>query len=128
MAKARSASSTGAPVISTARRSWSAPAGWTFRRSRDASVFRVRNLVWREGSSFFLQKADGRFYPDFLCQLLGSADQPAPIPAVEYKGADRWTGAEDDRLIGRLRANLSGGRCSFVMVKDNRWEWIEEKQ
>jgi type III restriction enzyme len=88
--------------------------------------FWVRNLVRREGSSFFLQKADGRFYPDFLCQLPGSADQPGPILAVEYKGADRWNGAEDDRLIGGLWANLSEGRCRFVMVKDKRWDWIEE--
>ena len=89
--------------------------------------FWVRNLVRREGSSFFLQKADGRFHPDFLCQLPGSADQPGPILAVEYKGADRWAGAEDDRLIGGLWANLSEGRCRFVMVKDKRWDWIEEK-
>jgi type III restriction enzyme len=34
--------------------------------------------------------------------------------------------AEDDRLIGGLWANLSGGRCRFVMVKDKRWDWIEE--
>ncbi|ANX05219.1 DEAD/DEAH box helicase [Immundisolibacter cernigliae] len=87
--------------------------------------FWVRNLVRREGSSFFLQKADGRFYPDFLCQLPGTADQPGPILAVEYKGADRWAGAEDDRLIGGLWASLSEGRCRFVMVKDRRWEWIE---
>ncbi|OGT34843.1 MAG: restriction endonuclease subunit R, partial [Gammaproteobacteria bacterium RBG_16_51_14] len=64
--------------------------------------FWVRNLVRREGSSFFLQKADGRFYPDFLCQLPGSEGKPGPILAVEYKGADRWTAAEDDRLIGGL--------------------------
>lgn len=88
--------------------------------------FWVRNLVRREGSSFFLQKADGRFYPDFLCQLPGSAGQPGPILAVEYKGADRWSGAEDDRLIGGLWANLSEGRCRFVMVKDKRWDWMEE--
>ncbi|GMV31546.1 MAG: hypothetical protein AMXMBFR59_36710 [Rhodanobacteraceae bacterium] len=87
----------------------------------------VRNLVRREGSSFFLQKADGRFYPDFLCQLPGSTDRPGPILAVEYKGADRWASAEDDRLIGGLWANLSEGRCRFVMVKDKRWESIEEK-
>ena len=60
--------------------------------------FWVRNLVRREGSSFFLQKADGRFYPDFLCQLPGSEDQPGAVLAVEYKGADRWAAAEDDRL------------------------------
>jgi len=88
--------------------------------------FWVRNLVRREGCSFFLQKADGRFYPDFLCQLPGTADQPGPILAVEYKGADRWSGAEDDRLIGGLWANLSEGRCRFVMVKDKRWDWVEE--
>jgi type III restriction enzyme len=89
--------------------------------------FWVRNLVRREGSSFFLQKADGRFYPDFLCLLPGSADQSGPILAVEYKGADRWNGAEDDRLIGGLWAYLSEGRCRFLMVKDKRWDWIEEK-
>lgn len=88
--------------------------------------FWVRNLVRREGSSFFLQKADGRFYPDFLCQLPGTAGKPGAILAVEYKGADRWAAVEDDRLIGGLWANLSEGRCRFVMVKDKRWEWIEE--
>ena len=89
--------------------------------------FWVRNLVRREGSSFFLQKADGRFYPDFLCQLPGAESLPGPILAVEYKGADRWNAAEDDRLIGGLWANLSEGRCRFVMVKDKQWDWIEEK-
>jgi type III restriction enzyme len=29
--------------------------------------------------------------------------------------------------IGRLWASLSGGRCRFVMLKDKRWDWIEEK-
>ena len=89
--------------------------------------FWVRNLVRREGSSFFLQKADGRFYPDFLCQLPGTADKPGPILAVEYKGADRWTAAEDDRLIGGLWAGLSEGRCRFVMVKEKCWDWIDAK-
>ena len=89
--------------------------------------FWVRNLVRREGSSFFLQKADGRFYPDFLCQLPGAEGKPGPVLAVEYKGADRWLSAEDDRLIGGLWANLSEGRCRFVMVKEKRWDWIEEQ-
>ncbi|MBZ0094173.1 MAG: DEAD/DEAH box helicase family protein [Sulfuricella sp.] len=88
--------------------------------------FWVRNLVRREGSSFFLQKADGRFYPDFLCQLPGTNGKPRAVLAVEYKGADRWTAVEDDRLIGGLWANLSEGRCRFVMVKDKRWDWVEE--
>ncbi len=82
--------------------------------------FWVRNLVRREGSSFFLQKADGRFYPDFVCRL-----PDGTTLVVEYKGADRWSGAEDDRLIAGLWANLSKGRCRFVMVKDKRWDEIE---
>ncbi|WP_186079140.1 DEAD/DEAH box helicase [Burkholderia gladioli] len=89
--------------------------------------FWVRNLVRREGSSFFLQKADGRFYPDFLCQLPAKDGNQGPIVVVEYKGADRWAAAEDDRLIGGLWANLSEERCRFVMVKDKRWDWIEPK-
>ncbi|MDD2741357.1 MAG: hypothetical protein PHV02_03730 [Rhodocyclaceae bacterium] len=84
--------------------------------------FWVRNLVRREGSSFFLQKADGRFYPDFLCQLPDGV-----VLAVEYKGADRWQGAEDDRLIGGLWAELSAGRCRFVMVTEKRWESIDHQ-
>ena len=88
--------------------------------------FWVRNLVRREGGSFFLQKADGRFYPDFLCQLPGPDGRSGPVLAVEYKGSDRWKDAEDDRLIGGLWASLSEGRCRFVMVKDRRWDWIED--
>jgi type III restriction enzyme len=80
----------------------------------------VRNLVRREGSSFFLQKADGRFYPDFLCQLADGV-----VLAVEYKGADRWLAAEDDRLIGGLWAELSAGRCRFVMVTEKCWDGID---
>lgn len=88
-------------------------------------AFWVRNLVRREGSFFFLQKADGRFYPDFLCQLPGTGARPGPVLAVEYKGKDRWKAAEDDRVIGALWANLSEGRCRFVMITDKRWDSIE---
>jgi len=84
--------------------------------------FWVRNLVRKEGGSFFLQKADGRFYPDFLCQLPDTA-----ILAVEYKGADRWQNAEDDRLIGGLWEALSAGRCWFVMITQRNWTGIDGK-
>lgn len=87
----------------------------------------VRNLVKREGCSFFLQKADGRFYPDFLCRLPSTNDETGVILAVEYKGADRWQSAHDDRLIGGLWENLSSGRCRFVMVQNKQWESIEAK-
>jgi type III restriction enzyme len=88
----------------------------------------VRNLVRREGCSFFLQKANGRFYPDFLCLLPpspGSEGQPGAILAVEYKGENLWTAAEDDRQIGHLWAGLSRGRCRFVMLQKRQWFQIE---
>ncbi len=84
----------------------------------------VRNLVRREGSSFFLQKAVGRFYPDFLCKL-PERNGMSSILAVEYKGANLWAAAEDDRLIGGLWANFSGGKCKFVMVTNKSWDRID---
>lgn len=83
--------------------------------------FWVRNLS-RQG--FFLQKPTDRFYPDFLCQLPQTAG--GAVLAVEYKGADRWDAAADDRRIGGLWAELSGGRCRFVMVKEREWGQIEQ--
>jgi type III restriction enzyme len=65
--------------------------------------FWVRNLVRREGSSFSLQKSDGKFYPDFACKL--PAD--GPILVVEYKGGDKWNTpkVEMDRQVGDLWVN-----------------------
>lgn len=84
--------------------------------------FWVRNLVRREGSSFSLLKADGRFYPDFICRL---PDGKTLI--VEYKGANNWDDpkVKMDRRIGQLWAEMSGGRCGFVMVKDKDWSAID---
>ena len=64
--------------------------------------------------------ADGRFYPDFLCQLPNGV-----VLVVEYKGANGWTDAADDRQIGDLWAELSGGLCRFVMVKDKQFSNID---
>jgi type III restriction enzyme len=83
--------------------------------------FWVRNLVNKHGCSYFFQKADGKFHPDFLCRLPGGI-----YLAVEYKG-DRWTAAEDDRQIAGLWEELSGGKCRFVMVKDRSWAAIDAK-
>lgn len=96
-------------------------AHWLDRAAQSGRIeFWVRNLVRKPTCSFFLPKADGRFYPDFLCRL-----PDGRILVVEYKGADRWDAAKDDRDIGNLWAELSGGKCAFVMVKDKQWSWIE---
>lgn len=81
----------------------------------------VRNLVNKPGCAFFLQKATGRFWPDFVCEL-----PDGKILVVEYKGAQGWTDAEDDRCIGGLWAELSGGRSRFLMVRDRQWQQIED--
>jgi type III restriction enzyme len=82
--------------------------------------FWVRNLARREGASYFFQKASGRFYPDFICKLNNGS-----FLIVEYKGADRWKEAEDDRMIGGLWQQLSGGTCRFVMLKNKQWDTVE---
>ena len=82
--------------------------------------FWVRNLTRREGASYFLQKATGRFYPDFICKR-----NDGTFLIVEYKGGDRWKEAADDRLIGELWASMSGGTCQFVMVTNKQFEQID---
>ena len=44
---------------------------------------------------------------------------------VEVKGRQGWTDAADDRAIGGLWAELSGGRCRFSMVRDRQWQAID---
>ena len=59
---------------------------WLDQQAQKGRIkFWVRNLVRKEGSSFSLQKAAGKFYPDYICKL---ADDT--ILVVEYKGADKW--------------------------------------
>jgi hypothetical protein len=58
--------------------------------------------------------------PELSC---GDADSGNLIE----KASNRHRIVGDDRLIGGLWANLSGGRCRFVMVKEKRREWVEEE-
>ena len=93
---------------------------WLDMQAQKGNIdFWVRNLVRKETCSFYLQKADGRFYPDFVCQL-----KNGKVLVVEYKGGNAWTDAKDDRLIGGLWAEMSGGNCQFIMVKDKQWQEI----
>ncbi len=87
--------------------------------------FWVRNLVRREGSSLFMQQADGCFYPDLVCQLVDADGKPGAVRVVEYKGADVWTDTQEDRLIGGPWAERSQGRRRFMMVRHKRWERID---
>ena len=94
---------------------------WELERLAQAGKieFWVRNLVRKPTCAFFLPTAADRFYPDFVCQLPGGR-----VLVVEYKGTDRWDTAEPSRKIGELWAELSRGKCAFVMVKDKCRDWI----
>lgn len=86
--------------------------------------FWVRNPERKPACAFFLQKAQQKFWPDFVRKFPGDE-----ILMVEYKGADRWTTdkAKEDRLIGGLWEELSAGKCRFVMVTDKDWTAIDGK-
>lgn len=84
--------------------------------------FWVRNLVRKPTCSFFLPSLKDRFYPDFVCRL-----PDGRTLVVEYKSGRDWDSSKPDRDIGELWAELSGGKCLFVMVKEKRWDWIEAK-
>jgi type III restriction enzyme len=92
---------------------------WAARGKID---FWVRNLVRKPCCSFFLQTAEGRFYPDFVCRLPDKT-----VLVIEYKGGDRYAAAKVDRDIGGLWAELSDGRCRFIMVTDKKWDALREQ-
>ena len=81
----------------------------------------VRNLERRPDSSFWLQTASDRFYPDFVAML-----NEGRILVVEYKGEDRWSNddSKEKRAVGELWAERSRGCCLFVMPKGKDWTAI----
>jgi type III restriction enzyme len=82
----------------------------------------IRN-VEKKPSSFWLQTASDKFYPDFIVRT-----QSGVTLAVEYKGAH--LAATDDskekKRIGELWARRSNGRCRFVWVEEQNWRVIRE--
>lgn len=73
----------------------------------------VRN-VERKPTSFSLQTATDRFYPDFICKL-----EDGRILVVEYKNSKDWDLPDNDekRRLGELWEKRSRGRCLFIMPK-----------
>ena len=73
-------------------------------------------------ASFFLQKATGRFYPDFIARV-----PDGRMLIVEQKGPHLWEAAEEDRQIGALWEEMSGGKGLFVMVRAGELGLIDAK-
>ena len=80
----------------------------------------VRNLS-RGDSSFWLQTATDRFYPDFVARL-----NDGRWLVIEYKNDRDWSNddSKEKRAVGELWANRSKGRCLFSMPKGKQWDAI----
>jgi type III restriction enzyme len=87
----------------------------------DGVAWWVRN-VERKPTSFSLQTASDRFYPDFLIGVEGGG-----VVAVEYKGSHIADGAdsEEKKRIGELWARRSRG-CAFAWVEKGGWSAIRD--
>jgi len=83
----------------------------------------VRN-VERKPSSFSLQTATDRFYPEFICKL-----DDGRILAVEYKNSRDYDlpDNEEKRRLGELWEMRSGGKCLFIMPRGKEFEAIKAK-
>lgn len=75
----------------------------------DQVEYWVRNVA-RHPESFWLQTSNDRTYPDFIARL-----KDGRTLVVEYKGADRWNEAAEDRAIGAVWARATGNL--YVMVR-----------
>lgn len=82
----------------------------------------VRN-VEKKPTSFWLQTASDKFYPDFVVKLKSGV-----FLAVEYKGDHIADGSDskEKKRIGELWARRSGGRCRFAWVEKKNWQAIKD--
>ncbi len=73
----------------------------------------VRNLDSDPSAGFWLPTSFGRFYPDFVCELMDGR-----LFVVEYKGAQiRGMAKEIEKAqVGKVWAERSGGRCRFAFI------------
>ncbi len=84
----------------------------------------IRNLEGHPKFSFWLQTATDKFYPDFVCELTNGK-----FLVVEYKGEHLWSNddSKEKRTIGEKWAELSKGKCLFVMPNGKDWNAILAK-
>lgn len=86
----------------------------------DSVEWWVRN-VERKTSSFWLQTASDKFYPDFIVRMKSGI-----TIAVEYKGGhiSESRDSVEKKLIGELWERRSNGRCKFAWVENKNWQAI----
>ncbi len=83
----------------------------------------IRN-VERKLTSFSLQTATDRFYPDFLCLM-----EDGRILVLEYKNTRDWVlpDNKEKRELGELWERRSGGKGLFIMPRGKDWAAVREK-
>lgn len=84
----------------------------------------IRNLEGHPKFSFWLQTSTDKFYPDFVCELTDGK-----FLVVEYKGEHLWSNedSKEKKMIGEKWAELSKGKCLFVMPNGKDWNAILAK-
>ena len=84
----------------------------------------VRNLTHESAGGFSLPLSPGRFFPDFLAELIDGR-----IAIVEYKG--RHLARNPDELhkkdVGEMWEARSDGKCVFVWVVARDWASLERQ-
>lgn len=73
----------------------------------------ARNVA-KHPASFWLQTSTQRTYPDFVAELIDGR-----FFVVEYKGADHWADAAEDRAIGEVWARATGNLYLMARVRDD---------
>jgi type III restriction enzyme len=82
----------------------------------------VRN-VEQKPTSFWLQTASDKFYPDFVIKMKNGITL-----VCEYKGAHLADGRDsrEKKSVGQLWAKRSNGRCRFAWVENRDWQAIRD--
>ena len=83
----------------------------------------IRNLVHESAGGFSLPLSPGRFFPDFIVELVDGR-----IAIVEYKGSHLAEQRKELHKVdvGNLWAERSGGKCLFVRVIDRDWKTLDQ--
>lgn len=82
----------------------------------------IRNTENSHHGGFSLPKSPGRFFPDFIVELLDGT-----MVLVEYKMGKMSHDPEElhKRRIGELWERRSGGRCRFGWVVEKNWQELD---
>ncbi|WP_230130483.1 hypothetical protein [Bacillus sp. CECT 9360] len=83
----------------------------------------VRNLEHDPSRSFWLQRSNGKFYPDFVAEL-----NDGRILVVEYKGAIYASDPDEKekKAIGELWTERSNGKCLFYWAMEDNVDNLKD--